>query len=66
MIRRGFSSCGRFSLPAVSGEPFKHYAPGSIERADLESALKRVKSEIVEIPCVVDGKEHFTGVQNDF
>lgn len=60
MIRRSFSS-GRFTLPAVAGEPFKHYAPGSSERATLEAALRRVKSEVIEIPCVVDGKEHFTG-----
>ena len=45
----------------VVGEPFKHYAPGSPERPLLEAALKRVKSEVVEIPCVVNGKEYFTG-----
>jgi 1-pyrroline-5-carboxylate dehydrogenase len=43
------------------GEPFLHYGPDSPERARLEAALKKVKSEVVEIPCVVNGKEFFTG-----
>ena len=57
---RQFSS-GRFVLPPIVGEPFKHYAPGSPERSDLEIALKRIKSEVIEIPCVVNGKEFFSG-----
>lgn len=61
MLRRGFSSCGRFRLPPVQGEPFKHYAIGSNERVALEIELKHVKAELVEIPCIVDGKEYFTG-----
>ena len=54
-------SSGRFSLPTPRGEPFLHYAPNSPERAALEVALRKVKSEVVEIPCVVDGVEYFTG-----
>ena len=38
------------------------YFAGSPERAALEIELKRVKSEVVEIPCIVDGKEYFTGL----
>jgi len=39
----------------------KTYAPNSPERGDLRNALKRVRSEVVEVPCVINGKEIFTG-----
>lgn len=61
MLRRCFSTNGRFKLPPIVGEPFKHYAPGSSERIQLEAALKEVRSQTVDIPCVVNGKEYFTG-----
>ena len=52
---------GRFTLPTPSGEPFLDYAPGSPERATLQAELLRVRSQTVEIPCIVDGKSYFTG-----
>lgn len=55
------SSNGRFILPATKGEPFLHYAPGSPERDLLARALRQVKGEVIDIPCVVNGKEYFTG-----
>lgn len=58
--RRLFSSSAKFSLPPFMGEPMKTYAPGSHERHSLEVALASTKSEIVDIPCVIDGKEYFT------
>eukprot|EP00808_Paulinella_micropora_P009258 g50029.t1 len=61
MIRRGFASISRTRVPKVSNETLYHYAPGSPERAGLEAALRRAKSEVVEIPCVVGGEEIFTG-----
>ncbi len=54
-------SNGRYTLPQLKGEPFLHYREGSAERMHLQASLKKMKSEIVEIPCVVNGKEHFTG-----
>lgn len=59
--RRWLSSNGRFRLPAPKGETFLHYAPGSDERKALELALITVKNECVEIPCVVNGKDYYTG-----
>lgn len=61
--RRLFSSGwgGHFKLPTITGEPMLNYAPGSPERARLVDALKQGRSECVEIPCVVNGKEYFTG-----
>ena len=35
------------TLPAVTGEPFLHYAPGSAERSRLVDALKCLRS-----PCL--------------
>jgi len=61
ILRRGFSSIGRFRLPAPKGEPFRHYPSGSAEAKDLLAACKKIRGEVIEIPCVVDGKEYFTG-----
>ena len=58
---RQFSSNARFVLPAFEGEPFRHYAPGSPEAVSLKAACEKVRSEVVDIPCVVNGKEIFTG-----
>jgi len=59
-LSRTFAN-GRFALPPAKGEPFLHYAQGSLERLALEKALRQVKGEVVDIPCVIDGKEYFTG-----
>lgn len=58
---RSYSTNGKYILPAVKGEPFLHYPPGSPERALLEAELKKVRNEVVEIPVVINGKEHWTG-----
>lgn len=49
--------------PGVPGnEPIQDYAPGSKERTSIEGRLDTMANEIPEIPCVVAGKEIFTGV----
>ena len=47
--------------PAASNEPTRSYAPGSPERAALKAELKRMSSETIEIPMVIDGKDVTTG-----
>ena len=42
-------------------EPILGYAPGSPERAALQSELDRQMSEVVEIPCIINGEKVFTG-----
>ena len=42
-------------------EPILGYAPGSPERATLQSELDRQMSEVVEIPCIINGEKVFTG-----
>jgi 1-pyrroline-5-carboxylate dehydrogenase len=59
--RTHHTSNAKFTLPPIKGEPFLHYGPGSAERANLEKALYEVRKKIVEIPCIVNGKEYFTG-----
>jgi len=44
-----------------ANEPILNYAPGSAERGELQTELKRQMGEIVEIPCIIDGEEIFTG-----
>eukprot|EP00605_Chrysophyceae_sp_TOSAG23-4_P000327 GSChrysophyteH1.ASY1.ANO1.372.1 assembled CDS len=55
------SNIGRFRMPAVAGEPMRHYPPGSTDAAGLAAACKKIRSEVVEIPCIIDGEEYFTG-----
>jgi 1-pyrroline-5-carboxylate dehydrogenase len=47
--------------PAPYNEPTLSYAPGSPERAALKTELKRMSSETIEIPMVINGKEVTTG-----
>lgn len=55
------SAAGIFAPPLPINEPVKSYAPGSAERAVLQAELDRQAATVVEIPCVVGGKRHFTG-----
>ena len=47
--------------PTPVNEPILGYLPGSAERAALEVELKRQSDEILEIPCIINGEEVFTG-----
>ena len=47
--------------PTPVNEPVLGYLPGSKERAELEAELKRQSSEVLEIPCIINGEEVFTG-----
>lgn len=48
-------------LPHIKNEPVKEYPPDSEARLSLLGACARVRSEVVDIPCVVNGKEIYTG-----
>ncbi len=50
-----------FKVPTPVNDPILGYLKGSRERTELESALKTVESEVIEIPCVIGGKEIRTG-----
>jgi len=42
-------------------EPILDYGPGSPEREALQEELSRQSSEVVEIPCIINGELVFTG-----
>ena len=44
-------------LPAITNEKVCDYAPGSKERAGLESALKQLKNTVVERGSIINGEE---------
>ncbi len=50
-----------FNLPLPANEPVKSYMPGSPERAEVITAMTRMKTEEVEIPLIIGGREIRTG-----
>ncbi len=48
-------------VPPAVNETILDYAPGSPERIELVETIEKMKSEIVEIPAIIGGKEIFTG-----
>ena len=42
-------------------EPILAFEPGSPERAALQAEMDRQMSEVVEIPCIINGESVFTG-----
>ena len=51
---------GHFRLPPAVNEPVKVYAPGSPERAELQSRLEQMDGERIRIPLVIGGKDVHT------
>lgn len=50
-----------FDIKEPKNEPYLSYAPGTKERAALKEELKRLKSQQIEIPAIINGKEVKTG-----
>ncbi|KAF5364065.1 hypothetical protein D9756_000167 [Leucocoprinus leucothites] len=47
-----------FKIPPVQNEPMRSYAPGSPERAALQTAFDEMQAQLpFEVPCVVNGEE---------
>lgn len=46
-----------FNIPPAVNEPILNYAPGSPERAGLKAAIRKMRSEELDIPMYIDGKE---------
>ncbi|MFL2963554.1 MAG: 1-pyrroline-5-carboxylate dehydrogenase, partial [Candidatus Thalassarchaeaceae archaeon] len=42
-------------------EEILEYAPGSEERLKIQDELDKQMSEVIDIPCIINGKEVFTG-----
>ncbi|WP_320019834.1 L-glutamate gamma-semialdehyde dehydrogenase [Labilibaculum manganireducens] len=52
---------GIYNVPAVTNEPILSYAPGSPERAELQAAIKKMRSEVIDVPMYIGGEEVRTG-----
>jgi 1-pyrroline-5-carboxylate dehydrogenase len=50
-----------FRPPPPKNEPVHDYAPGSPERARLQTRLEQMRSERIEVPLVIGGKDVTTG-----
>lgn len=50
-----------FLAPPVKNEPVLTYKKGSQEREKLVKAIEKARSEVVDIPMIIDGKEVRTG-----
>lgn len=50
------------SMSHPANEPILGYEPGSQERESLQSEIDRQMAEIIEIPCIINGEEIYTGV----
>ena len=56
---------GMLNVPFPENEPILQYAPGSPERAELKAAYDELKSQQIEIPVLIGGKEVKTGNLGD-
>jgi len=52
---------GLFRPPPPQNEPVKEYAPGSPEREQVRVRLEQMRSDQIEIPLVIGGKEIRSG-----
>ena len=43
-------------------EAILEYAPGSEERLEIQNELDKQMSEVIDIPCIINGKEIFTNI----
>jgi len=50
-----------FSIPLPKNEPVYDYEKGSKSRQLLKEAIKEIKSQEIEIPLIIGGKEIYTG-----
>ncbi len=53
-------SKGFFNVPIAQNEPILTYAPGSSERKQLQAKVKELRSQEIELPMVIGGKDVWT------
>lgn len=54
---------GYYQIPIARNEPVKTYAPGTAERDNLKRMLENLRSDEVELPMVIGGREVTTDRQ---
>ncbi|CAN5548184.1 L-glutamate gamma-semialdehyde dehydrogenase [soil metagenome] len=50
-------SNGIYQVPQAINEPILNYSPGSPERESLKAAIRKMRSEVMDIPMYIGGKE---------
>jgi len=51
---------GIASIPVAANEPVRDYRPGSPEKDSLKAKIRELKSQVIDIPLIIGGKEIFT------
>jgi len=46
-----------FKIREAVNEPIKDYKPGSVEKKSLKKTLEELKSEVIDIPIIINGQE---------
>ena len=54
-------SKGIFKVPVPINERVRNYAPGTHERATLKQEIERLRSQVLDIPMIIGGREVRTG-----
>ena len=54
-------STGFYNTPSVINEPVRAYGPGTVDRELLQKTIQKFRSEEVDIPMFIGGKEIRTG-----
>jgi 1-pyrroline-5-carboxylate dehydrogenase len=52
-----------YQVPKAVNEPVKSYAPGSPERASLQSTIEAMKSQYMEVPITIGGEKLYEGTK---
>lgn len=52
---------GIYNVPVASNEPIYSYAPGSLERAELQATIKKMRAEEIDVPMYIGSEEVRTG-----
>ena len=48
---------GIYKVPKAVNERIRNYAPGTYERETLKQEIKKLRSQVMDIPMVIGGKE---------
>ncbi|NOU60215.1 L-glutamate gamma-semialdehyde dehydrogenase [Marinifilum caeruleilacunae] len=48
---------GIYNVPVATNEPIYSYAPGTPERAELQATLKKMRSEVIDVPMYIGNEE---------
>ncbi|MEO6131896.1 MAG: L-glutamate gamma-semialdehyde dehydrogenase [Saprospiraceae bacterium] len=54
-----------FRLPAIHNEPVKSYSKGSKEREELVAMIKKLKSDIADLPMFIGGKKVYSNEKKE-